>query len=231
MATSNLSLIDSGYEDLGAWTDLAPFPYLGLSSAGYTAGRWTVSPKGKLYTALSLTLRQVSGTGTGTVTVYCVRENSCRAFSTASMPSARRLVEVGSVAADFTTPNAEATVSLSLNEALGAATPLKTVLSFGADANALGLALAWDSVDDVVVAPTALALTYQDAFTGLEGPWKAQGRADHCPKCGLPSTRDRWVRDRFSDRMVCRRCYDPLSFADVDQKRSVGHEREGLGED
>jgi hypothetical protein len=64
--------------------------------------------------------------------------------------------------------------------------------------------------------------------TGLSGPWRAQGRADRCPKCGGLSTRDTWVQDGYTNYRVCPRCYDPPD--EVGRHVKPGREREGIGE-
>jgi hypothetical protein len=61
----------------------------------------------------------------------------------------------------------------------------------------------------VVVNTWTLTSTITPAFTGLEGPVHATGRADHCPKCGQFSTRDLWLRDGYLKVFVCESCYDP----------------------
>jgi hypothetical protein len=74
-----------------------------------------------------------------------------------------------------------------------------------------------------------LNVTHQPMFTGLVGPWQAEGRADECPKCGLKSTRDTWVRDGYNmNMMVCPRCWDPEDT--VGRQLVPGREREGIGE-
>ena len=230
MPISTLTFTQLGYTPAGpVWVDLTPFSVLGLSTVGFTAGRWTVSPKSVLPTTLTLTLSYLTGSGTGTASVYTVRENSCTAFSTAQLPLNRRLELAGTATGPLTVADESLVIQLALNTAVtGQARETRSILSFGADPNQIGLVVGWTGTDVTVV--PAVALDYQDAFTGLEGPWRALGRADHCPKCGLPSTRDTWVRDRFSDKMTCKACYDPLSYDDVDRRTAVGREREGLGE-
>jgi hypothetical protein len=74
----------------------------------------------------------------------------------------------------------------------------------------------------------ALAGTTYPSFTGLEGPYLAEGRADLCPKCGGPSTRDLWVRDGYLKIFVCERCYDP---PDLYGRARPRPEKPGVNED
>lgn len=76
---------------------------------------------------------------------------------------------------------------------------------------------------------TNMTLTYQEAFTGLSGPYQARGRADECPKCGGKSTRDTWVRDGYTKLMVCPHCYDEEDRVGQHYV-GLGSERPGSGE-
>lgn len=81
--------------------------------------------------------------------------------------------------------------------------------------------------DFVIVPRPTFTTTEGPVFTGLEGPWQAQGRADYCPKCAQPSTRDTWVMDGYTKSMVCSRCWDP---ADDSGKFKPSREQPPIGE-
>lgn len=74
-----------------------------------------------------------------------------------------------------------------------------------------------------------LSITGEGQFTGIEGPYQAYGRADECPKCGGKSTRDTWVRDGYTDMMVCSECYDEEDLVGR-HYQGLGSERPGQGE-
>jgi hypothetical protein len=236
MTTTPLSVTQSGYEDVGdVWVDTGEIAILGLY-AGFLAGmRWLVPLKGVRYSALTLTLdrwaESANPGGTGTLSVYAVRQNSATAFSTGFwMPRNRGRQLVATVTGTISAGN-NIVLSIPLNDAqTGQALETLRTMQFGADPNNFGLIFDWTGPD--IESSISLVATYEEAFTGLSGPFRAMGRADECPKCGGKSTRDTWVKDRYLDRLVCPRCYDPLSTEDVDGRRGsrVGREREGIGE-
>lgn len=236
MATVPLIITQSGYEDVGdVWTNIGPIAVLGLYTGFLCGARFDVATKGVLYTALELSLskwpQSLNVGGVGTLSIYAVQQNSAAVFTTGSaLPRYRHKQLVQTVTGNISDGNS-ITTSIPLNDPLtGVAFASRRMLHFGADPNVFGLILSWVGPD--IEAAVTLTATYQEAFTGLSGPDRALGRADECPKCGGKSTRDTWVRDRFSDKMVCPRCYDPQSFEDVDARRGArsGREREGVNE-
>lgn len=80
-----------------------------------------------------------------------------------------------------------------------------------------------------IMAISSPTVTYEGNFTGLVGHEQARGRADECLKCGGKSTRDTWVRDGFTNQMVCPHCYDEQDLVGR-HYQGLGSERPGQGE-
>lgn len=166
---------------------------------------------------------------------YPVTEN----FSDTNLPSQLpKTVITDFFPTQLLPPTPPYTVTLELHTTEGMATALldalragpKTKDSEGVRRLALGLRHTTDSVGPTGgVDLTALSLTGVPEFTGLQGPYQAYGRADECPKCGYKSTRDTWVRDGYTDMMVCGRCYDEEDLVGR-HYQGLGSERQGQGE-
>ncbi len=102
-----------------------------------------------------------------------------------------------------------------------------------ADSNSnhrIAVRFTWSGSGGTWATAPSLTLSHEEnPFTGLSGPYLAEGRADECPRCGRKSTRDTWVRDGYREIMICGRpgCYDP---PDLSYTTNLPVEREGIGE-
>lgn len=220
------------------WVDRADNVSIGATS--YLVAIYDLAPaalNGKLVTSVNLTLRNVQTDPERDhyIDVYSYRGPLVSDFSTTNLPNHY-----------FTLAKAEAFVVHSVSGSFVNLFPLSLPLhTADGRANSLGASLhanwpldgsgrrRWvvalrlnpsrHSNPQLMNFSSLLSttLTYQDAFTGLEGPWEARGRADECPICGRKSTRDTWVRNDYFKMMACPECYD--------EEDRVGRHYVGLG--
>lgn len=139
-------------------------------------------------------------------------------FSSSVMPSQQLVTPK---AAEVTVPAGTADLELDI------ATQLLAAQGQVGFSGTLGLVLRLSSGSLTFGDSATLETTEGPFFTGLRGPWKAQSRADECPKCGGKSVRETWVRDGYTRQLVCPSCYDP---PDRTRHRRAGRERPPIGE-
>lgn len=220
MATYNFTITQSGNEATG-WNAV---PTLG---DGHLGGfRFLADLPGFLWQTTTAGLyAPLDDGGPGTATVYVVDQPNCQPFSNSNRPSRlpQVLVGTGTGTPTSTTP---ISIPISLNNSTGQATRVRATISAGSSTANLGLLVVWSGAD--FQGDLSLSGTYTNDFTGLEGPWRALGRADRCPKCGFPSTRDTWVRDGYTQMRVCPKCYDPPD--EVGRSPRTGRELPPVGE-
>jgi hypothetical protein len=218
MATTTLTKLQGGSfnRGTGVWTAEAA----DLAALGGADERWIQfdhasileQKGGPLVTAATVTLTPSAWAGspeTGTLTLYAVQMPVRAAFSTANPPTPRS-AGFGAVALTLTNATAQA-VTVALSTATGQATPIDhqlTTLNVDGVLYRTALGMTWSGTGGSIEVDT-FSVTHQQGFTGLVGHHDAYGRADECPKCGGFSVRDTWVRDAWTDLMVCHRCYDP----------------------
>ena len=223
---ASLTVAQRGYYDGIVWIDhVLQLTFMGLSGATIT---WIqVTPNNAELTTAVTTSLTPAFSESGTLTVLCARFPAFTDFTTATPPLVN-FADTVLTSTDAMVLNTQQTQSLLLNNTT---TGAGTTLAAGVHRSAthrFALGYQWSGTGGIVGINT-VDTTTQKAFTGLEGPWRAQGRADECPKCGGKSTRDRWVRDRYTKLMVCPRCYDPMGTEDVGRAK-IGSERPGIGE-
>lgn len=224
MPTYSFTSVQQGNENAsGSWSSLPT-----LSSTNTGGYRWAMDLPGKLWQSANLVIEDtLASGGTGTATVSVVDLHNVPTFSASYRPSRTQQILVGTGTGTPSTSGG-LVIPLSLNTSAGQATRLKASMGGGTTVYNLGLVVTWSGSS--FLAGVSLVGTYSDeTFTGLEGPWRAQGRADRCPRCGMPSTRDTWVRDGYLPGMrVCPKCYDPPD--EVGRSVRVGSERPPEGE-
>jgi hypothetical protein len=227
VAVSTLTKLQGGSfnRSTGTWTaEVAD-----QASLGGAAERWIQfdhasileQKGGPLVTAATVTLTPSAWAGspeTGTLSLYAVQMPVRAAFSTGNPPSPRSAA-FGALSTTLTNAAASVlTVPLSTAPVGGQGASVPSPIDHqlvsrnpdSADAAIFrtALGLTWSGTGgDIAVA--SFNVTHQQGLTGLVGHHEAYGRADECPKCGGKSVRDEWVRDAWTDLMVCHRCYDP----------------------
>lgn len=119
------------------------------------------------------------------------------------------------------------TIDMPLNDNNGVRTSISAAV--GSNNAKAAFLITWDGADVAMIMSISVD-TVGSSFTGLEGPWRAEGRADECPKCGGKSTRDKWVKDGYGRGvMVCPRCWDPENTVGRNRVRSREHKPLGEG--
>jgi hypothetical protein len=175
-----------------------------------------------LITELRMELVPVGWGETGTLTFLALRHRLFADLSTDNAP--RHSVVLGTL---DTTLVADASnqVIVPIGNETGPATAIVTqLISRDGVRQAIGAAWSGAGGDTTFREPR---IFYEQGFTGLSGPHLAEGRADECPKCGNRTTRDTWVRDGWTNMLVCGRCVDP---EDPVGKTRMPSERTGVNE-
>lgn len=216
MAVEELTRIQGGSYNpsTGVWTEV-----LGnFQSVGGALEYWlqfnhaTILDQkgGPLVTAFTVTVIPTF-TETATLAFYALNRPVRASFATGANAPRPRTSAFHSFTQTLTTLT-PVVLTVPLNTTTGGATPIDAQLVHRLPANdgtyRTALGISWSGAGGTI-SVTLPTVTHQPGFTGLSGPWLAQGRADECPTCGKRSTRDTWVRDGWTGLMVCARCYDP----------------------
>lgn len=211
---------DDGFDNAGTWdtTGLlipddswAGFRFTTLPARSVAQGSGTLWNATTILTSATLTLTAGLGQAGGTLTVYVVPETHPAAFSNSRLPNTLSEVQVGSLATGAITGGQ----TLSIPLTIATLTPYHRASGFQ---GAMAFSVHWAATSAQTLLLTEFPNTGMPTLvteelpeiTGLEGPWKAEARADRCPKCGTLSTRDTWVRDGYTKMMVCPNCWDPV---------------------
>ncbi|HLE80910.1 MAG TPA: hypothetical protein VJA25_06430 [Dehalococcoidia bacterium] len=218
----------------GVWTD----EVLLQDTLNDTTERWLQFDRSSL-TAINL----VGGTSIQAVTLelfwfglseyrvlelFCMLRPPLYNFSTANPP--RPTTEPFSSETVLLTNGVPNSITVPLNLSDGRANTFLAQLGMGSAHTRVAIGARW--VGSVLANQTTFReprITYDQAFTGLAGKAHARGRADECPKCGGKSTRDTWVRDGYTQMMVCPECYDEPDLVGRSYQ-GLGSERPGSGE-
>lgn len=171
-------------------------------------------------------------TDVGTMSVYVVDEVDPAAFSNARVPGSgvftERLVYRAVPAVGFVFDDVVVPLDL------GAAGSVYTKLGWQGN---FALTVGWESpagtlaiwaADGVGPPPVLETDDGIPLISGLDGPVHAMSRVDRCPKCIEISPRENWVKDGWTKRLVCPRCYDPDD--PLRRRRRLPLEKPGLND-
>ena len=174
------------------------------------------------YSSMSLYLYKIGG-GSGTLTVRVMTSPTAAAWSGSNLPT----VTSGTLVATLVDTSTSGPLTIPLDPATGSTTSklgnITPIYRSSRWPGSLAFVLVWtgatrlrlQSAEGAALLPNpslyapALITESVPEFTGLEGPAKAQSRADRCPRCGQPSLRETWLQDGYGKTFVCQDCWDP----------------------
>ena len=224
MATTSLGATLQGGESVGGtWTD-GVLNAITLGSGAVGGSQHSLTPLAGLLPQGDVTFTITPfGTLTDDFTIT-VQPYEVPTYETGvAVPEQGRPRTIYSASEAFTA-GVDTTLTVALNDSDGTRSDVGSPVASGDTKVCFGYT--WGGAT-LVIGVLVSVETEGALFTGLSGPYKAEGRADECPKCGGKSTRDSWTRDGYTEILVCPRCYDPPDWTG---RTRIGRERPPINE-